>query len=160
MMDQTLFAQHQFDMEKGFTLIELLIVIGIIGILAAMAMFGIANAFPRARDTKRKSDLKQIQILVEREANQNNDLYPAVYGDVCTATNCPTDPIDDPATGAVPYDYLVNATQTEYALMAQMEIETPPCGVGMNCFWMICSNGKADYTSLFPALPYSGCPLP
>ena len=160
MMDQVLPVRRLSNMKKGFTLIELLIVIGIIGILAAIAMFGIANVFPRTRDTERKSDIKQIQALVERYANQNNNLYPPNYGAVCTAAaSCPTDPID---TGVpVPYDYYVNATGTEYALAAEVEISTSPCdGGGMSCFWMICSDGKAGYTSLVPTMPYSGCPLP
>ncbi|MFH1522242.1 MAG: type II secretion system protein [Patescibacteria group bacterium] len=51
--------------KKGFTLIELLVVISIIGLLSSMAVYAINSARVKARDTKRKADLKQIQLAIE-----------------------------------------------------------------------------------------------
>ena len=45
---------------KTFTLIEMLIVIVIIGILAAALVPRLQSVQARARDTQRKSDLRQI----------------------------------------------------------------------------------------------------
>ena len=45
---------------KTFTLIEMLIVIVIIGILAAVLVPRLQDVQGRARDTKRKTDLKAI----------------------------------------------------------------------------------------------------
>ncbi|OHB14898.1 MAG: hypothetical protein A2431_02875 [Candidatus Zambryskibacteria bacterium RIFOXYC1_FULL_39_10] len=52
-------------MKKGFTLIELLVVIAIIGILSSIVLAGIGQSRARARDVKRKMDLKQVQIAME-----------------------------------------------------------------------------------------------
>lgn len=60
---------------KGFTLIELLVVIAIIGLLATMAVVSFGNARKKARDTKRITDIKQLQKAVEMY-NEMNGQYP------------------------------------------------------------------------------------
>lgn len=50
---------------NGFTLIELLVVMAILGILATVALTSFASAQARSRDSKRKSDLKQIATALE-----------------------------------------------------------------------------------------------
>lgn len=49
----------------GFTLVELLIVIAILGILVTIGLTSFTSAQARGRDTKRKSDLKQISSALE-----------------------------------------------------------------------------------------------
>ena len=48
-------------LKKGFTLIELLIVIAIVGIMTALVTTNLQSARSRARDTRRKSDLRAIE---------------------------------------------------------------------------------------------------
>ena len=49
---------------SGFTLIELLIVISIIGVLSTLLLANFNAARERARDTERKSDLRNIQTAL------------------------------------------------------------------------------------------------
>ena len=56
-------------MKKGFTLIELLVVISIIGILVAVAVASYTGAQIKARDARRRSDMKAIQSTMEQYYN-------------------------------------------------------------------------------------------
>lgn len=55
----------EYIKKKGFTLIELLVVISIIGLLSTFALISLDNSRKKARDSKRKADLKQIQTALE-----------------------------------------------------------------------------------------------
>lgn len=57
---------------KGFTLIELLVVISIISLLSSIVIASLNSAREKARDTKRLSDMRQIQTALE--------LYRNTYG--------------------------------------------------------------------------------
>ncbi|MBI2074535.1 MAG: prepilin-type N-terminal cleavage/methylation domain-containing protein [Candidatus Levybacteria bacterium] len=63
--------------KKGFTLIELIVVIGIISILSAaiIAIIDPLSQFQKANDARRKSDLSQIQKVLE-QYYQDNGRYP------------------------------------------------------------------------------------
>jgi len=67
--------------EVGFTLIEILVVIGIISILAAIAISQYQSYRVRAYDTTAKSDLKNAMIEIENYFVEN-DIYPANYSDL------------------------------------------------------------------------------
>lgn len=82
-------------MRRGFTLLEMLIVIGIIAILVALGASSYTTAQRKARDAKRKSDLKMIQNGFEQYYSICNFNYPATLptaGNKLTATtiNCTT----------------------------------------------------------------------
>lgn len=63
-------------MKKGFTLVELLVVIAIIGLLSTMAMLALTTARTRARDARRTTDVRAIQVALEIYQN-NHGSYPA-----------------------------------------------------------------------------------
>jgi len=138
---------------QGFTLIELLVVISIIGILAALALVSFNSAQKQARDTQRKSDLKQYQVALEEFSNKNNSLYPAYASsvraadDLCDAlglSGCPEDPAYNTEIGLPSYSYKSDGSAsdgspgaTEYILWADLE------GKADGIYWLVCSNGKS-----------------
>lgn len=64
-----------FKTHKAFTLIELLVVIAIIGILASVVVVNVGSSRLKARDGKRKADLKSIQTALELYFDKNGS-YP------------------------------------------------------------------------------------
>ncbi len=105
---------------KGFTLIELLVVVAIIGILAALVISYLGQARLKARDSRRKGDLKQIQTALEQYADDNGGLYPANTA-ALVPNYMPRVPTDPSSGGTGAYAYAVSGTSTEYELNATLE---------------------------------------
>jgi len=143
----------------GCTLIELLVVIAIIGILASLAIVSYTRPQKQARDTRRKSDLRQYQVALENYANQNNGVYhvktvnfkdvgfcnsgQAIYG-----LSCPDDP-----DVTRHYNYLSLNDGNEYVLWAQLE------AYQTGQYWVVCSRGKSGESSSQPSVS-NICPVP
>jgi len=73
--------------KNGFTLMELLVVIAIIGILSSIVIASMTSARQKARDTKRISDIKQLQLALALYADANSNHYPATLS-TCAQTTC------------------------------------------------------------------------
>ena len=69
--------KRNFKLDEGFTLVELVTVIGILSILAVGSIIALDPyaQFQKANDSKRKSDLAQIQRALETYY-QDNGSYP------------------------------------------------------------------------------------
>lgn len=129
---------------KGFTLIELLIVIGIISVLLGMGTSYYSQAQKKARDTKKRSDLKQIQNALELYRQNTEGSPPIAYptrsingetgklGTTCAPDAAPTGilpfikeiPCDDNTLTPTPYYYGVDNTNLTFTLCACLEAGT------------------------------------
>lgn len=119
--------------QRGFTLIELLVVVAIIGILVGMVMIALNGAREKARDTQRKSDLRQLKSALELY-HSDNQAYPIEVDFVAPSTmtdafqpatgtayirTIPSDP--RLANGAPDYQFISDDTGDNYVLWAQLE---------------------------------------
>jgi len=125
--------------QEGFTLLELLVVIVIIGILAVLLVPNLASGPQRARDSQRKSDLRNVQTALE-SYHSDKDSYPS--GDYAGLTallapdyvkSLPTDPKTKGDYTYTPAG-CTGAACTSYTLSATLEntkdsaINNPPAG--------------------------------
>lgn len=129
--------------ERGFTLIELLVVISIIGVLAAVSIFGLSGARESARDARRKSDLELIKSGLELYRADCNS-YPASLGATlvgsgssssCTVANTYINTVpSDPIPASKTYRYALTASGYEIcASLEQSGLSTVTCGGSSNC---------------------------
>lgn len=147
--------------DRGFTLIELLIVIAIIGILATLISANFIGVRQRARDTERKSDLRQLQAALELYKSDLGS-YPTGFSNysVTNSSSCssssrvsftansvtymskvPCDPLSSNGFNGNNY-YYYSASGTSYVLAACLEnsndsdsdtTTTPPSPSGGSC---------------------------
>ncbi len=71
-------------LKRGFTLIELLVVIAIIGLLSSIVMVSLSSVRVKARDTKRVSDIRSLQLALEMYYDTNR-AYLSGTGNAGTA---------------------------------------------------------------------------
>src|SRR5271154_5424604 len=69
----------------GFTLVELLVVIGIIAILAGVALGPITNGIKKAQQSSGVQEAHAIGLAMYSFANDNNQTYPDKSGGSATA---------------------------------------------------------------------------
>lgn len=110
---------------RGFTLIELLVVVSIIAILSAVGLSTFTSAQRKARDARRRADLKEIQNALE-QYYITNSTYPDTMAAIETTTyfsagGAPQDPRQ-----AVDYIGFTDAglTTTAYNICADLELTT------------------------------------
>lgn len=114
---------------KGFTLIELLVVIAIIGILSSVVLASLNSARQKARDARRISDAKNIQLALELYADSNG-AYPTqaqgiqalVDGGFLAAFPVPPAGTDQADAEPPAYDYAgIGTGCTGYHIVVELE---------------------------------------
>lgn len=118
--------------QAGFTLIELLVVVVIIGLLATLILASTQSALIKARDVRRISDLRQIQLALAFYYDKGQNFMGAAgqdaWGDNLTENTLvyeleksgyikpvPNDP------GLNKYEYWISADKQKYILKAVLE---------------------------------------
>lgn len=74
----------------GFTLIELLVVIAVIGLLASIVSVATNSARAKARDAKRRGDLRQLVTALALYYDANSGAYPSTGESGNWYGNCAT----------------------------------------------------------------------
>jgi len=161
-------SKKQGDKTKGFTLIELLVVIAIIGVLASIVLASLNTARRKSRDSRRITDIKQIQLALELFFDaQTTQAYPVATA-TCDATNArglqvlaptyiPVVP-RDPSASPNCYLYASRPTPiTSYHIAATLEESTNPAfNSDRDCNSSIITAGSCDtvaYTQGFDGTP-------
>jgi len=110
--------------KNGFTLIELLVVIAIIGLLSSTVLASLNTARAKARDARRISDMKQLQLAIELffddfgyYPRQNADSANGIVGegagiDTMLSGYISAVPNDPSGPGASPFNYYYDGTHT------------------------------------------------
>lgn len=85
---------HSLKNKKGYTLLELLVVIAIIAIIATVGLVSFNGTQKKARDTRRRGDLRTIANALEQYYAICGGVYPTPPGNVATAiyttVSCPS----------------------------------------------------------------------
>ncbi len=118
----------------GFTLLELLVVIGIIGIIVALATVAYSTTQVSGRNARRKQDLVAIQNSLEQYYSANAFSYPTGSCKVASSYMKSAWPVDPDTDND--YDGVNSCTTTDYCLCAAMEgTGTTTGNSGADCSW-------------------------
>jgi general secretion pathway protein G len=108
----------------GFTLLELLVVIGIIGILVALATVAYASTQKSGRNSRRKQDMVAVQNALEQYYGANTFVYPNNSCESDAMTYLKSAWPVDPSNNAT-YTYTISScTTTSYCICAKMESDS------------------------------------
>lgn len=141
---------------SGFTLIELLVVISIIGLLASVVLVSLNSARGKARDTKRRAELVQIQKALAFYYDKYGAYPISSPGNGCRGDSWCLDNINPPnwipglqefmskePTNPTPYGnpqwpYHYNSDGKGYWLMVGLEnADKDTCAGGMIYYWYV-----------------------
>jgi prepilin-type N-terminal cleavage/methylation domain-containing protein len=128
---------------KGFSLVELMVVMGIIGLLATVAVFSLNNSRMSSRDAKRLSDIQTLRSALEQNwltnaayplaDNPGKDLGKASDATLVLTSNgfeaTPTGAVYLPLVPVGPkaneYYHYTATISTGYAIRFTTELKTP-----------------------------------
>src|SRR3989338_513432 len=153
---------------RGFTLVEVLVVVALLGVLMTLVFASYGRAQKQARDTHRKSDIKQYQVALENFSGSNSYLYPSwsasvsAHTSLCTSlsgymSGCLSAPRSS-EDASYTYKYISDGTGSgsvsalNWVLSAKIENSSGK-------LWVVCSNGKSGEWTSAADPSSSTCPL-
>ncbi len=111
--------QYFAKKQRGFTLIELLVVIAIIGILASIVLVSLGGAREKARDARRQSDIRQIELAMEMYYDSGQAYLTSATMPTAIGTYMATVPLDPQGAS---YGWISNAADAQsYCVWAVLE---------------------------------------
>jgi prepilin-type N-terminal cleavage/methylation domain-containing protein len=136
---------------KGFSLLELLVVISIIGILIAITSVAFSTAQKKARDARRRGDIKAISNAFEQYAAQNDGAYTSGCANMTIANGVELLPGGipmDPKWG-VSYSASCWSDTTSYCVCALLETKGGNAtGADSTCSTLGATGANNDYYCL------------
>lgn len=117
----------KFSHNNGFTLIELLVTVAIIVILTTIVTSNFGQAKAKSRDSKRISDIAQLQLALEGFVDRCSR-YPSAPLSLSSSDNCPggvtlgtfiSQIPTSPSPGS--YSYSAKADGSDYVLKVTLE---------------------------------------
>ena len=141
---KSFFRTGHYSKNSGFTLVEIIVVVGILGLLITglISLINPSLQLEKSRDSKRKSDLKQIQSALELY-RADQDSYPtprlnsvAICSGISLAYTCASPEVTYMQT--VPKDPNATGNNRQYYYCTGT---APPCNVPV-------ANGYRIYSCL------------
>lgn len=144
-------------LKRGFTLIELLVVISIISLLSSVVLTSINSARAKARDARRKSDMRQLELAIQLYYDSNGTFPPSVTSAVDNTTSIAEGGINWPAAfrnelasfiASLPLDPL-HSTRRFYGAERMNRAPDPKCN-GQFVIWMYLENSSDPDWGKYP----------
>ena len=130
--------------KKGFTLIELLVVISIIGVLVAVAVASYTGAQIKARDARRRADMKAVQSTMEQYySTTGSNSYATTLNLAFSPLPVPADPKNTGTYQYTDYDYLSATGYCVCALLEEADRGNANVPASTTCSWN--ATGTGDY---------------
>jgi len=123
-------SMMKIRLTKGFSLIELMVVVGIIAILVALGSVSFTTAQKKARDARRKTDVKAMQNAFEQYYSVNGGYAACGTMAAQGGDYLPGGLPSDPKPGWSAYNCSYDAGTGEYCACALLENEQGNASAG------------------------------